>query len=144
MRTKTEIKGKQIRPTATSTRPRRSRRLNRPTIPVPTLTLAQVKKKAPEFAAKHGIDPKNIYIRGLATTGFFTIKALNKGLDKLYDTMEEYLSNRVRDTAELKEFYKKIEYQPAYYNANSATIIEKNREYKLRQMARIPIVPLDA
>ncbi|RLO08579.1 hypothetical protein DYB28_000376 [Aphanomyces astaci] len=122
MKSTTEIKGKQIRTTLTSapsramrlsTNPRRSARNQnkRPkrnkmvNLPPPALSFTQIKKQARDLVEKHGVDPKKMFIRGLTKMGFFTIKSMGKDLDSVYDTMEEYLSNRVHDTAKLRDFY---------------------------------------
>ncbi|RHY14691.1 hypothetical protein DYB25_010618, partial [Aphanomyces astaci] len=69
------------------------------------LKFVDIKKQARDLVEKHGVDPKKMFIRGLTKMGFFTIKSMGKDLESVYDTLEEYLSNRVHDTAKLRDFY---------------------------------------
>ncbi|KAF0704287.1 hypothetical protein AaE_015018 [Aphanomyces astaci] len=145
-------------------------------LPPPALSFTQIKKQARDLVEKHGVDPKKMFIRGLTKMGFFTIKSMGKDLDSVYDTMEEYLSNRVHDTAKLRDFYsveimifnnittdkksimvydeaakqkkrayylanreKRIEYARTYYQANAASVIEKNTAYAARRKGRVPL-----
>ncbi|RQM28880.1 hypothetical protein B5M09_007542 [Aphanomyces astaci] len=104
MKSSTEIKGKQIKTTLTSA-PSRGMRLSvNPRRSAP-LKFVDIKKQARDLVEKHKIDPKKMFIRGLTKMGFFTIKSMGKDLDSVYDTMEEYLSNRVSDTTKLRDFY---------------------------------------
>lgn len=69
-----------------------------------TLNLDDIKTEGHKILTQYDIKDSKMYVRGLSTIGYSTIKSYNSNMD-FEDDAEEYLDRRVRDPRKFDNYY---------------------------------------